>query len=103
MNEQEGYYQNQSQDIGFRLKDLEEKEKLNKEKILLISHNLIELKQQTREEITNLKKQIDIIKTSIEKMNSFLETISEEIPKFARKEQVNILARQAKMFQPLKK
>lgn len=103
MVEQEGYYEDPMQEVGFRIKDLEEKERLNKERILLISNNLVEFKQKTREEITNLKKDIDIIKENIKRMSSFLETISDELPKFARKEQVDILARQAKMFQPLKK
>ncbi|MFW6233419.1 MAG: hypothetical protein ACOC3Z_02030 [Nanoarchaeota archaeon] len=103
MKKEEAYNNENFQNPNFRLKDLEEKEKLNKEKILLLSHNLIEIKQKTRDELTNIKKEIDILKSNIEKINSFLETISEEMPKFAKKEQLNILAKQAKMFQPLKK
>jgi len=38
----------------------------------------------------------------MEKTISFLETASSEFSKFARKEDLEILSKQAKMFQPLK-
>ena len=34
-------------------------------------------------------------------MKTFLETISNELSKFAKKEDLEILSKQAKMFQPL--
>ena len=47
-----------------------------------------------------IKKEMEILKTSTERLVSFLETASGEFSKFARKEDVEILAKQAKMFQP---
>ena len=41
------------------------------------------------------------MKQNIEKIKSFLESISSEFSNFARKEDLEILAKQAKMFQPL--
>jgi hypothetical protein len=37
----------------------------------------------------------------MEKIKSFLESMSNEFSKFARKEDLEILSKQAKMFQPL--
>ena len=60
------------------------------------------MKENTTEKILETKKDIDKIKQDINKIKIFLETISSEFSKFARKEDLEILSKQAKMFQPLK-
>jgi len=87
--------------INVRFRDLEEKNKMLKDRILLIGQNLIETKEKVSEDILEIKKDIEILKRSIERLVSFLETASAEFGKFARKEDLEILAKQAKMFQPL--
>lgn len=84
-----------------KIRDIEEKQNLLKDRLLLIGQNLIETKEEHGDKITELKKDVETIKDEIEKMKSFLETISDEMSKFARKSDVDILAKQAKMFQPL--
>lgn len=84
---------------GFR--DLEEKQRLLKDRLLLIGQNLIDFKEKNDEEILELKKQISLMSTNLDKIKDFLETISGELSKFAKKEELEILAKQAKMFQPL--
>jgi hypothetical protein len=49
----------------------------------------------------DIKKDIEIMKRDIERLKSFFETASGEFSKFAKKEELEILSRQAKMFQPL--
>ncbi len=46
-------------------------------------------------------KDIEILKQNIERTTSFLEMASSEFSKFARKEDLEILSKQAKMFQPM--
>ena len=41
------------------------------------------------------------MKQTIGKVKSFIETVSSEFSNFARKEDLEILMKQAKMFQPL--
>ena len=84
------------------LRDLEEKNRIIKDRLLLIGQNLIETKEKNNQDILEIKKEIEIIKQKIERLMSFLETASEEFSKFARKEDLEILSKQAKMFQPLK-
>ena len=48
-----------------------------------------------------IKKELEIIKKNMERLISFLETASSEFSKFASKEDLEILTKQAKMFQPL--
>lgn len=88
-------------EISMRLKDLEEKHRIIKDRTLIIGNNLLEMKDQLRETITEIKKDIGILKRDSERIKSFIETISDEFSKFARKEDLNILIKQAKMFQPL--
>ena len=83
------------------MKNLEERQKILKDRLLLIGQNLIDFKEQNQEEILNLKKQVSEISRNIDKIKDFVETISSEISKFAKKEDLEILKKQAKMFQPL--
>ena len=68
----------------------------------LLWMNLIEVKEETSEKLLEIKKDLETLKYETEKIKSFLEMISEEFSKFAKKEDLEILAKQAKMFQPFK-
>ena len=88
-------------DMSVRFRDLEEKNKMLKDRLLLIGQNLIETKEKTSSDILEIKQELEVIKRSMERLVSFLETASAEFSKFARKEDLEILSKQAKMFQPL--
>lgn len=88
-------------DINARVKDLDEKQKSLKERLLLIGENLVEMKESTDAKILEIKKDLEILKQSMERMVAFLETASKEFSKYAKKEDLDIIAKQAKMFQPL--
>ncbi len=96
------YAEQSSEDSNLKIRDLEEKQRILKDRVLLIGQNLIETKEKTSESILEIKKELEKIKDSVEKMKLFIESISTEFPKFARKDDLNILIKQAKMFQPLK-
>jgi len=91
-----------SDDVVLKFRDLEEKQRILKDRVLLIGQNLIDTKEKTSEDILEIKKELENLKNSIEKIKMFIESISVEFPKFARKDDLNILIKQAKMFQPLK-
>ncbi|MBU2562268.1 MAG: hypothetical protein KKF68_01240 [Nanoarchaeota archaeon] len=99
--EQTNYPTQSFGEINIKIRDLEEKQRIMKDRLLLIGKNLIETKEKNSEDILELKKSIDEIKNNLERIKSFLETASNEFSKFARKEDLEILAKQAKMFQPL--
>ena len=88
-------------EMNTKIRDLEEKQRILKDRLLLIGQNLIEFKEKNNQKILEIKKEIEIIKQDIERAISFLEIASGEFPKFARKEDLEILSKQAKMFQPL--
>jgi predicted nucleic acid-binding Zn-ribbon protein len=95
----EGY--NYINDINARIKDIDEKQKAVKERVLLIGENLVELKESTEAKILEIKKDLELLKQDTERMVGFLETASKEFSKYARKEDLEILSKQARMFQPL--
>jgi hypothetical protein len=86
-----------------KLNDLEEKQKILKERVLLIGQNLIEIKEKNDERFLEIKKDLEEVKQKIDRMSSFIETISGEFTKFARKDDLEILAKQMRLFQPLMK
>lgn len=83
------------------IRDLEERQKILKDRLVLIGQNLVESKEKTEDDLIELKKEIESLKRGFEKIKDFLETISGELGKFAKKEDLNLLKKQAKMFQPL--
>jgi len=91
-----------SGETNSKIKDLEEKQRNLKDRLLLIGQNLIEFKEETNSQIIEIKKALELIKQNMGRTVSFLETASKEFSKFARKEDLEILSKQAKMFQPLK-
>lgn len=101
MAEEADYNEDPFGNITTQLRDIEGKQRILKDRILLLGENLIELKEETSEKILDLKKDIEILKQSTKKLISFLELASSEMPKFARKEDIEILSKQAKMFQPM--
>lgn len=88
-------------EVNIRIRDLEEKQRRIRERLLLVGQNLLELKEKTSEDVLEIKKSLESMKGTLDRLVSFLETASAEFPKFARKEDLEILSKQAKMFQPL--
>jgi len=102
MIEEEGGYEAQgSWEINTKIRDLEERYRILRDRLLLIGQNLVEIKEKINEDILKIKKDVEVIKRNMERLVSFLETASAEFSKFARKEDLEILSKQAKMFQPL--
>lgn len=86
-----------------RIRDMEEKQRILKDRLLLIGQNLIETKEDLNEKILDLKRDILILKQNMEKLTTFLETVSVEFSKFAKKEDLDILIKQANLFQITRK
>lgn len=101
-NEQEVDYTGQLfNDLNSKIRDIEDKQRISKDRLLLIGQNLIDLKEKTNEKILEIKKDIEVMKEKIERMSDFLDSISGEFSKFAKKDDLEILTKQAKMFQPM--
>lgn len=99
---------NQEQDVNIllsefagRLNEIEEKQRLLKDRVLLIGENLISTKEEIETEFINLKKQMFDMTYDIKTIKQLNRRIVNELDNFARKPEVEILERQFKMLQPL--
>lgn len=101
MDEDNPYATQFGEDSNIRIRDVEEKQRILRDRVLLIAQNLVEIKERNNERILEIKKDIEKIKQEMDNIKIFLENFSGEFSKFAKKEDVEVLARQAKMFQPL--
>lgn len=99
--EQSSYPVQYGGDVNTKVRDLEEKQRILKDRLLLIGQNLVEMREKTKEDLIEMKKELEVMKRSVERLTSFLETASAEFSKFAKKEDLEILSKQARMFQPL--
>ena len=88
-------------DVNVKLRDIEEKQNLIKDRILLIGENLISEKTETDAEISKLKSDVREMQTEMKKIKLAIQRLVEAQTNFARKGEVEILERQFKMFEPL--
>ena len=88
-------------EFGTRLNELEEKQRLIKDRVLLIGENLISTKEDSLKQNSKIKTQVKQIDSEIRSLKQLITRIINEIPNFAKKTELEILERQMKMFQPL--
>ena len=89
------------QEFGTRLNELEEKQRLLKDRILLIGNNLISTKEEYEKKDFELRKKLSDIDTELKSIKQFNKRVIYEMENFARKEEFTILERQFRMFQPI--
>ena len=86
---------------NIKIRDLEEKQRLLKERVLMIGKNLIDFKEDLRTGQISIKKDIQEIKDNLKNIQGFIEMMSSEFSEFAKKEDLEILTKQVKMFQQI--
>lgn len=88
-------------DVNVRIRDIEERNRVLKDRLVLIGDNLVEIRERLNGELIEIKKELQEMKQTIGRLKTFFESFSNEISNFARKEDLDLLKKQAKMFQPL--
>ena len=88
-------------ELNLKMRDIETRQRSLNDRMILIAENLIEFKEKYSSEKLDLKKDIESLNQSLNRIKSFLEVIKDEFPKFAKKTDIEILEKQAKMFRPL--
>ncbi|MBI5803583.1 hypothetical protein HY448_02765 [Candidatus Pacearchaeota archaeon] len=95
-------YENQGEDFygnfALKLRDIEEKQRILKDRVVLIGKNLIESREETNKKILEMKRDLEKIKNDFERIKSFIETVSSDFSKFAKKDDLEILSKQLKML-----
>jgi len=88
-------------EFGTRLNEVEEKQRLIRDRALLIGENLIETKEEYDNKNFDQKTKINDINLEIRNLKQLMNRIVNEIPNLARRSEIEILENQSKMFQPL--
>ena len=88
-------------EFGTRLNEVEEKQRLLRDRALLIGENLILIKEEFEKQNFELKQHLQTHKEELKEIKKILNRIVVELPNFARKSELEILESQSKMFQPL--
>ncbi len=85
-----------------RIRDIEEKQRLLKERVLLIGQNLIELKERVREEAVESKKAFEALRQEVERLKQATQHLKESVEEKADRAGLELLERQLKLNMAVK-
>lgn len=85
-----------------RINSIEEKTKNNKNMLQLLSSNVISLKTDLRREVEKINRDLRSLKRDVERIKQNLDYVMEELPNLVRREEMKIIERFMKMWEPLK-
>lgn len=88
-------------DFNVRLRDIDERNRLIRERVLLLGKNLIASKQETDEELEKIKRDNEQIKKDIDRIKRITSALLTEFNKFVKRDELNAVERMLKDFQPL--
>ena len=98
--------QNSSQDylseFTTHLIDIEEKQRLIKDRVLLIGENLISTKEEQEIELFEIKRSIKNLEGELKSIKQLVSRLTNALPDLARKSELEILKKQWDMFEPFK-
>ena len=88
-------------DFNTRLKDTDERNKLIRERVLLLGKNLISSRQELEDELKAIKQENIQIKEDLEKLKRTSNSLLTEFNKFVKRDELMLVERMLKDFQPL--
>jgi hypothetical protein len=88
-------------DLGTRIREVEERTNFVKERLLLFGKNLIETKENIEDRVKNTDKQLGQSIQEFKKISNNIKSIEEEMNNFVRKDEIILVERMLKDFQPL--
>jgi len=88
-------------DFSVSLRDIEEKQQLMRQRVLLIGENVIRIRENTEQELREIKSRLLALETELKEVKRVCSRVVEQLDSFARKSEIELLQKQAKLFQPL--
>ncbi len=88
-------------EFGTRLNEVEEKQRLIRDRALLIGENLIAVREDLEKDILKIRQNVNDLDYQIKELKRVVNRIINEMPNFARKSELDILENQSRIFQPL--
>ena len=94
----QGYGDRFFADVNTRIRDLEEKQRLLKDRMVLISDSFVKEREKSFSEIQEMKRDVEILKAENTRIKEILLRIGGIVGEAARKEELMILQRQFDLF-----
>lgn len=88
-------------DLNTRIRDAEERNKITKERTLLLGKNLIDSKEAIGKELQELKRKSQTTEVELEKIKKITNALIQETGKYVKREEIILVERMLKDFQPL--
>ena len=85
-------------EMNTRVRDIEEKQRILKDRVLLVSQSFVDDRDKTFNEIQQLKKQVIQLQEDNKRMKEILERMAEQASEAAKKSELAILQRQFDLF-----
>ncbi len=92
------YQQDFSLDVSTHLRDMEERQRLLKDRILLIGESIVKERDRIFKDMQELKHNVLVLQQENTKIKELIERMSEQLQSVARKEELMILQRQFELF-----
>lgn len=89
-------------DFSTKIRDLEERHNLLKEKVLLLGQSFLKDGDRVNKELALMKSDIRDVKTEMERIKDGIQHIMAETADFARKEELALVEKYMKIWEPLK-
>ncbi len=83
-----------SLDISIRLRDLEERNRLIRDRVLLLGQSVIEERDKSFRELQEMKSSVIKLKEDVSRLKELMQRVAEQISGMSRKEELLILQRQ---------
>lgn len=88
-------------DIGVRMRELEERTNSLRDRILLLSKNIIDIRNEIDSKIKISGEQVSSSMKEFKKISREIKIVEDEISNFVRKDEIILVERMLKDFQPL--
>ncbi len=102
MTEEQSQEQNFYFDMSTRIREIEGKYNLLRDRMLLINNNMIEEYKKTTTEIKLVNEDVQEIKVNIYRIKEALRHLLKELDSFARKEDMKFLEKYINLWNPMK-
>lgn len=90
--------QTSSLDLNIRIRDLEEKNRLLRDRVLLLGQSVVEERDKSFKDIQDMKSTVIKMKEELNRLKELMQRVAEQISQTARKEELMILQRQIELL-----
>jgi len=89
-------------DFGTKLRDIEERNSMIKDRLLLLSQSFLRQEERLSKEIAMMRDEMKEIRMDLDRSNENIQHIIRENSEFARRDELKVIEKYLKLWEPLK-